>query len=283
MGATPTTYRFTGQRLESNLGLYFYGARWYDPAAGRFIQADTIVPEGVQGLDRYAYALNNPVRYTDPSGHDVCDEEGNCYNAQGWYRYKYAPRLSTIDTWKMMIYGKFGITMAEENDRTWSNDNLRTVYISLDMANKKLNGKLKTMIGWSTFTITDGGDDYWGQASSTGVSFHTASSNTDLPIINILHETGHLIDSVPALNNVFSNQIIGNPKWTNKGYVDRNILLYKFPQPVQAEPLGESYDRREYWADAFANYVAGNINMSDIWGLTMYNDVRDALAPYIYH
>ena len=34
-GTTPTTYRFTGQREESSIGLYYYGARWYDPALGR--------------------------------------------------------------------------------------------------------------------------------------------------------------------------------------------------------------------------------------------------------
>lgn len=47
----------------------FYNARWYDPALGRFAQADTVVPEGVQGYDRYAYANNSPVVYSDPSGH----------------------------------------------------------------------------------------------------------------------------------------------------------------------------------------------------------------------
>ncbi len=47
----------------------FYNARWYDPAIGRFAQADSIVPPGVQGYDRYAYANNNPLKYTDPSGH----------------------------------------------------------------------------------------------------------------------------------------------------------------------------------------------------------------------
>ena len=41
---TPTTYHFTGQRLESTIGLYYYGARWYDPAAARFVQADSVVP-----------------------------------------------------------------------------------------------------------------------------------------------------------------------------------------------------------------------------------------------
>ncbi|WP_423224225.1 RHS repeat-associated core domain-containing protein [Candidatus Amarolinea aalborgensis] len=44
-GATPTTYRFTGQREDASIGLYFYNARYYDPALGRFISADTIVPD----------------------------------------------------------------------------------------------------------------------------------------------------------------------------------------------------------------------------------------------
>ena len=70
-GSIPTTFQYTGQRLDSGIGLYFYGARYYDPAAGRFIQPDTNVPEsqGVQALDRYAYVNNSPVTYTDPSGH----------------------------------------------------------------------------------------------------------------------------------------------------------------------------------------------------------------------
>ena len=72
-GTTPTTYHFTGQRLESSIGLYYYGARWYDPAAGRFVHADTIVPVGVQGLDRYSYVQNNPIKYIDPLGNKPCD------------------------------------------------------------------------------------------------------------------------------------------------------------------------------------------------------------------
>ena len=44
-----------------------------DPALGRFTQADTIVPQpgNPQALNRYAYGLNNPVKYNDPTGHSV--------------------------------------------------------------------------------------------------------------------------------------------------------------------------------------------------------------------
>ncbi len=76
----PTQYTFTGQYSHmsddatnlgaAGFGLLFYNARWYDPMAGRFAQADTIVPNDVQGFDRYSYTANNPVRYVDPSGHN---------------------------------------------------------------------------------------------------------------------------------------------------------------------------------------------------------------------
>ena len=63
--------QFTGQRLDTT-GLYYYGARYYDPTIGRFISPDTIVPSYMnpQSFNRYSYCLNNPLKYTDPSGHD---------------------------------------------------------------------------------------------------------------------------------------------------------------------------------------------------------------------
>ncbi|OJV35983.1 MAG: hypothetical protein BGO33_09110 [Bacteroidia bacterium 43-41] len=70
-GSSSPDYRYTGQREEAELGLYFYRARWYDPALSRFLQADTIVPEpgNPQAWDRFAYVNNNPVNYADPTGH----------------------------------------------------------------------------------------------------------------------------------------------------------------------------------------------------------------------
>jgi RHS repeat-associated protein len=84
-GGLPTDYTFTGQKSymddptttnTEGFGLMYYNARWYDPALGRFISPDSIVPsstQGVQALDRYAYANNAPTRYTDPSGHGILE------------------------------------------------------------------------------------------------------------------------------------------------------------------------------------------------------------------
>jgi len=70
-GSSPTAFQYTGQRNDSAIGLYYYGARYYDPALGRFVQADTIVQDlrNPQTLNRYSYTGNNPMRYVDPSGH----------------------------------------------------------------------------------------------------------------------------------------------------------------------------------------------------------------------
>jgi len=79
----------------ADFGLMYYGARWYDSYLNRWIQPDSIIPDpgNTTDLDRYAYARNNPVRYTDPTGHwiesaidiisigyDVCDISTNGLN-----------------------------------------------------------------------------------------------------------------------------------------------------------------------------------------------------------
>lgn len=63
--------QYTGQHEEPTIGLYYYNARYYDPGIGRFVSADSMVPDpgSSVSLNRYAYADNNPTRYNDPSGH----------------------------------------------------------------------------------------------------------------------------------------------------------------------------------------------------------------------
>lgn len=58
-------YLFTGKEKDLS-GLYYYGARYYDPDLARFIS-----PDSMEGPNRYEYAKNNPVNMIDPSGHFV--------------------------------------------------------------------------------------------------------------------------------------------------------------------------------------------------------------------
>jgi len=75
---TNNRYTFTGKEYETATGYYDYTARLYDPALGRFISPDSIVPNyaNPQALNRYSYVYNNPLRFNDPTGH-VPDEPAN--------------------------------------------------------------------------------------------------------------------------------------------------------------------------------------------------------------
>ena len=55
-------------------------ARWYLPGLGRFISADTIVPNPTnpQSYNRYSYVRNQPLNFTDPTGHRQCGASNDC-------------------------------------------------------------------------------------------------------------------------------------------------------------------------------------------------------------
>jgi RHS repeat-associated protein len=61
---------FTGQEFDAETGLYYYGARYYDPTIGRFLEPDPLVadPTDPQSLNRYTYVRNNPASNIDPTG-----------------------------------------------------------------------------------------------------------------------------------------------------------------------------------------------------------------------
>lgn len=75
-----TDYGYTGQRNLADIGLMDYNARFYNPSIKRFISADTLVhsPLNPQTFNRYSYTLNNPMSFTDPSGHRPCDDQWGC-------------------------------------------------------------------------------------------------------------------------------------------------------------------------------------------------------------
>jgi RHS repeat-associated protein len=69
-GTVTNPFRFTGREFDSETGLYFYRARYYDPSTGRFFSED---PLGFgQGVNFYAYVGNNATNLIDPTGLAKC-------------------------------------------------------------------------------------------------------------------------------------------------------------------------------------------------------------------
>ena len=83
-GTSVSDYKFTDQELDTSTGLYNYDARLYDPVVGRFISADSIVPDiyNPQDLNRYSYVRDNPLLYIDPDGHGIIT---TCWESPRWH------------------------------------------------------------------------------------------------------------------------------------------------------------------------------------------------------
>jgi RHS repeat-associated protein len=192
-GTTPTNYTYTGQYSNmGDFGLMFYNARWYDPAIGRFAQADSIVPGGVQGYDRYAYVNNNPVRYNDPSGHSSCDYEDDDGNCQSYTDEDYiASYLKIIkERYDWVVEGK-----------DWTLKDLETIYhVGLDienyvngLTNGKGNSWMHTYLGGTTIT-RGGGDSYatypWWVVGKNTIYISAGAVHGS----TLAHEFGHIWD-----------------------------------------------------------------------------------------
>ena len=83
-GTSAQPFRFTGEQRDDT-GLYYLRARFYDPALGRFLSRDPVAGTETQpsSLNRYAYVLNNPVNFADPSGYDGCQTQPGVCSSQG--------------------------------------------------------------------------------------------------------------------------------------------------------------------------------------------------------
>ncbi len=69
-GSVTNPWRFAGGYFDSSTGLYKYGTRYYNPGFGRWSQQDPVRGQlnDPTSLNRYLYASDDPVNFTDPSG-----------------------------------------------------------------------------------------------------------------------------------------------------------------------------------------------------------------------
>ena len=274
--------------MESSLGLLFYNARFYDPSLARFIQADTIVPGGVQGLDKYAYTGNNPIRYTDPSGHETCDADGNC----GEYRVEYNQSGDDLDAeqyWMEMIKATFGSKL--DNVKSWGVTNLRTIYYGLSKMAYVLGLDLHSFEG---VNISLGNHipecspictTYDGETNGNHVTFNT-TGNDPIHAQNFFHEFGHELNNISGQG--YSDALGEKAYYSNSVYVfggsdigniNPNALSSLSVNGAEAIQHASSQSD-EQWADVFANYMSKNINTNRSEGQVMMVWITGILNLY---
>jgi len=85
-GSTPNNYLYRGEQYDSDLGLYYLRARYYNPVTGRFLSRD---PEGGKPIDpktlhKYLYADGEPVNGIDPTGRDDAADYTSIIGNEDW-------------------------------------------------------------------------------------------------------------------------------------------------------------------------------------------------------
>ncbi|MGH2509488.1 MAG: RHS repeat-associated core domain-containing protein, partial [Ktedonobacteraceae bacterium] len=142
-GTTYNPFLYTGQQYDEESGLYFLRARYYQPAAGRFLERD---PVGyAAGSNLYSYVGNDPENSVDPSGQDP---PPSSWSSQGIYdvliRYGYKPQADYLRASIRLLPGKgsaFGLRSAIFIPSQYSNtDAAITVLHELVHTRQRANG-----------------------------------------------------------------------------------------------------------------------------------------------
>jgi RHS repeat-associated protein len=215
-GTTPTSVRFTGQREEAALGLYYYNARWYDPTLGHFLSPDTLVPEAGNALDyhRYAYVRFNPLKYEDESGHcatlangEADENDAECWRlartiANLWNDTDYwRTRFGELDVWNNHIAPSAVTTefMQDELDRYLQSDAYKTWAAVHPMSGDDSGGAVDWGDYWSVtlqYAVIQGGfaiDDHGNGYLRIGLSFGTTGIAINRGDV-IVYKEGQYVD-----------------------------------------------------------------------------------------
>ena len=93
-------YQYTGKLLDIVDGLYYEGARYYDPTTGRFITEDSVVgtTTGPMSLNRYIYARDNPMKIVDMNGHEWWNPVADLTTAASAVTSAASSVVSTVST-----------------------------------------------------------------------------------------------------------------------------------------------------------------------------------------
>jgi RHS repeat-associated protein len=267
-----TNQGFTGHRHNNtgtyDLGLIYMNARYYLPEVGRFISPDAIVPDPAnpQSHNRYAYVLNSPVNYTDPSGHrEIGADENDLLPNQP---------PPTISEQLSQGYNVYGITFTADQGEAWTNQQMATVLRGVAAVDRQLRlaggwsgympgAAFQRVYGFVTCHRSSKDRDYGGETFGRTIEFYDKAFTVALsPQFrnNVVHEMGHAFNAaiVRATNgHINPYRELGIARTTGAGELSRFDPRREGmgPYPLQQST---SVTDNEVFADFYLNWTYGS-------------------------
>lgn len=299
------------RRLESPRLTFCFALRKsaVSPYINRFVQPDTIIPNlyNPQDLNRFSYVRNNPIRYTDPSGHETCMDDGYCGNPNSaGYWNKVVKDLSS----------SYGITFSgkwKQKDKLAALTGAAVVAGALAKHTGMASiDSFSAVFGELTFARSTDDPGYWGLYANSTITFYAEARQwTTL----VAHELGHTFNARIANDGGVTpyTTLAQNGIWTVDGeQFAGNMAGYSAPGTGftcgnigtqqcfngEGSPIpGNSYFRErplaglsfrhgfgatagEDFADTFANWATGGFTI-DRYGIARSHFMTTNIADWV--
>jgi len=307
---TQTDIGYTGQRDNSYINLMDYHSRWYDDSLGRFIQPDSIIPDGnPQSLNRFSYVGNNPINFTDPSGHTSCSDIPNEQAKQYCEDQGGVPGFG-ID---ILPAESYGITLSNG----WSDSNKQNVMTEVATIAKKLTEAYSNFCGAYTFihceTFSSSASLFSAVLGGIAVTYDPTRENmpcdantsgqitcgtlaqSGIPLLNIgPNPLAILYHQITAeFGHVFNARLHfdpsaeeGNSIWIKngsrrpQGYIGGGIVQPYVHHTFNDKNIGCGPTCEDY-ADMFMNYIYSSFSPDD-YGDARYAWMNQRVGGWIY-
>ena len=248
-GSYDNPFKFNAKELDEDTGLYYYGARYYNPRLSIWYGADPLT-EKMPSWSPFAYAFDNPVRFTDPDGRmpmppdiitKVLSKNVKTYSSGT----KYVSRDLSM-TMTVLIYNPEGLNLSKagfksqgvigwkefqgqasrslQNGKLQQDDNIKNLSIVYKVINdaKDIKGTANVM------TITSKG--VFNSADGTAANGLTEGLGGQIGIVNyqggnfkhtIFHEFGHML----GLGEGYKRSGFAYPNENSNTIMDNNGLF----------------------------------------------------------
>jgi RHS repeat-associated protein len=172
-GSATSIFGYSGEQIDAYIKLVFLRARYMQPGLGVFLSRDPWSGDDLRpgSMNGWNYSLSNPVKYSDPTGHYVCDEDTGDCSTRRWHRFGASANLT-----RGQLRAFFGIRLTEDAGQSWAAADISNISEAVQQAAAAMdfatwNGDKPTVSNIARFFKGIMGSVRFNRSSDTGTGY----------------------------------------------------------------------------------------------------------------